>query len=128
MTMIVIDTHIFIWIFSCPTKLTAKAVKAMAEAEKLIIPSIVLWETAMLASRDRITLPRPWSAWLKQACKQPGFQIQPITPDIAVLSATMEMHRDPADRLVVATAKALGLPLITVDGAIRDAGLVSTIW
>ncbi len=126
--MIVIDTHIFIWFFSRPAMLSAKAVKAVAEAEKLIVPSIVLWEIAMLAERKRISIPQPWSDWLRRVCGQAGLHIQPITPDIAALSATLEMHRDPADRLVVATAKALDLPLISADRKIQDSGLVATIW
>jgi PIN domain nuclease of toxin-antitoxin system len=126
--MAVIDTHVFIWLFSRSAMLTSKAANAVAEAGKLIIPSIVLWETAMLASRDRITVPHPWPDWLKQACGQPRFQIQSITPEIAALSVTLEMHRDPADRLVVATAKALDRPLITADQKIQNSGLVPTIW
>ena len=126
--MVVIDTHILIWFFSRPAMLSSRAAKAVAEAEKLIIPSIVLWEIAMLAERNRISIPRPWMSWLKRVCGQAGFQIQPITPEIAFLSATLEMHRDPADRLVVATAKALDLPLISADRKIQDSGLVATIW
>ena len=82
----------------------------------------------MLASRGRITLPHHWKDWLKRTSEQPGFKIQPATPDIAALSAALEMRRDPVDRLVVASSVALDLPLITADRKIQTLDFVPAVW
>ena len=100
----------------------------MAEAGILVIPSICLWEISMLVHYGRMELPCPPLDWFNVVCGLARVRLQDITPLIAVLSGSAAMHGDPADRLVVATAKALERPLITADRKIRDLGLVSTIW
>jgi PIN domain nuclease of toxin-antitoxin system len=126
--MIVLDTQILVWMNLAPEKLTKKATEAMAEAGTLVIPSISLWEISMLVHYGRLELPCSPLDWLNAVLGLARVHLQDITPRIAVLSGSANMHGDPADRLVMATAKALECPLITADRKIHSLGLVSIIW
>jgi len=126
--MIVVDTQALVWMILAPKKLTRTASEAIASAETLVVPSICLWEISMLVHYGRLELPCPPLDWFNQICNLARISLQDITPSIAALSGSTAMHGDPADRLVVATAKVLERPLITADRKIRDLGLVPTIW
>lgn len=126
--MVVADTHVLVWMHLAPEKLSESAVKAVSKAETLLIASISLWEVSMLVSHGRLELPEPLTEWLNIICAQPKIKIQEITPAIASLSGSIDMHGDPADRLIAATAKTLGQPLITADHRIRSLPQLITIW
>ncbi len=126
--MIVLDTQVLVWMNLAPEKLTSKAVEMMAGAGTMLIPSISLWEISMLVHYGRLELPCPPLDWFDTVCGLPRVRLQEITPRIAVISGSTAMHGDPADRLVVATAKALDCPLITADRKIQKLGFVATIW
>lgn len=126
--MIVLDTQALVWMHLATEKLTVPAKKAIAKSDMLIIPSISMWEISMLVQYGRLELPCPILAWFDRIFGLPRIRLQEITPHIAVLSGSLAMHGDPADRLVVATAKTLKLPLITADRKIQNLSLVSTVW
>jgi PIN domain nuclease of toxin-antitoxin system len=113
--MLILDTHIFLWMNILPNKISKKILSAIADEDVLGIPAISLWEIAMLADKKRISLPRPTLPWLQQALTAPKMRLLPITPEIAALSATLSMHGDPADRMIAATAIVHACPLATVD-------------
>ena len=125
----VLDTHVLVWWVSRPDRLTKPIQTAIDRADgPLVVPDIVLWEVATLVSLGRLTLTMPVSEWLARATAKPLAQIQPITPAIAAEVAGLpdSFHRDPADRLIVSTARVLDLPLLTLDERIRASGLVRT--
>jgi len=126
--MIVIDTQVLVWMHLAPEKLSRPAEKAINVAETMVIPSISLWEISMLVHYGRMVLPCTPLEWFSNIYGLDTIHLQDITPQIAVISGSTKMHGDPADRLVVATAKAMDLPLVTADHKIRDLGLVTTIW
>lgn len=126
--MIVLDTQALVWMNLAPRKLTRKATEALAGAAVLFVPSICLWEISMLVHYGRLELPCAPLEWFNDICGLPGIRFQAITPQIAVLSGSIAMHGDPADRLVVATAQALNAPLITADRKIQALDSVATIW
>ena len=80
------------------------------------------WEVAKLDVLGRLPLPLPIHDWLKFALAEPGIKLLDITPEIAVESNHLPgtFHRDPADQLIVATARVHGCPLVTLDGKIRN--------
>ena len=82
----------------------------------------------MLVNHKRVELPYPLIDWLNAVCTQPKIRLQEITPEIAVLSGSFDMHGDPADRLIVATAQTLNLPLITADHRIRGLSDLVIVW
>jgi PIN domain nuclease of toxin-antitoxin system len=85
------------------------------------ISAISCWEVAKLVEYGRLTLPLPVLDWLDQALAYPGMRLLELTPRIAVESTQLPgtFHRDPADQLIVATARIYTCPLVTLDGRIR---------
>ncbi len=129
---VVLDTHVLVWWTSEPDRLTPRMREKLASCgpqAPVQVPDIVLWEVAMLVSLGRLRLARPLRDWLEAATAPPLVACVPINAaiaaEVAALPATF--HRDPADRLIVATARVLGLPLLTMDARIRDSGVVEVI-
>lgn len=94
------------------------------EVDGLGVSTISCWEVAKLVELGRLTLPLPVEVWLDWALAEPGIRLLPLTPQIAVESTRLAppFHRDPADQIIVATARFYNCPLVTVDGRIRCAG------
>jgi PIN domain nuclease of toxin-antitoxin system len=84
----------------------------------------------MLVQRGRLRLDRDPTTWVRQALAAPGVVLLPLSPEAVVAAALLELDTltDPADRLIAATAKERGAPLVTMDSRLRKAGLVRTIW
>ncbi len=120
---VLLDTHAWIWILSGEPKLSPKATDSIEKAmvnETLFLSDITLWEVSMLARKERITLGQPALIWIKNALKESNLQLIHLTPEIVVESTELpgDFHGDPADRLLVATARILDLILITRDNNI----------
>jgi PIN domain nuclease of toxin-antitoxin system len=99
-------------------ELSPSLAEALVDA-RLFISAISPWEVATLARKGRLTFPIPVSEWMKLATTQPGLQLLPLTPAISVESAQLDgFHGDPADRILVATARVEGLTLVTRDARI----------
>jgi PIN domain nuclease of toxin-antitoxin system len=126
-----LDTHVWIWWLSGGGNLSAaeyQALELSAATETPKLSAISLWEVQMLYSRGRISFNVPFEPWLLQATLADSIRILPIDTSVVLeLNRMPPMHGDPADRLVVATARAYDLPLATHDRRIRKSGLV-TIW
>lgn len=126
---VVLDTHVLVWWMSDPARLTPSTelrLRGVSPEAPALVPDICLWEIATLVSLGRLRLTLPVGEWLTRATSGPNVQIVAITPQIAAEVAALpdSFHRDPCDRLVVATARVLGLPLLTADSRIRCSGLV----
>jgi PIN domain nuclease of toxin-antitoxin system len=128
-----LDTHILLWWFDGSRRLTRdqKRVLARNDADHpFAVADISLWEIAVLVEVGRVRLALPLEEWLTRATAAPRVEIQPITPAIAgeVIALTSTKDWDPADRIIVASARVLGVPLVTSDARIIDSKLVPTIW
>ena len=121
--MIVLDTHIWVWwVHDAPELLPAyREAVEQHEAAGLGVSAIACWEVAKLVELGRLTLPVPVEVWLDWALAEPGIRLLPLTPQIAAESTRLPppFHRDPADQIIVATARVHACPLVTVDGRIR---------
>jgi len=97
-------------------------IEGAAAAGALRIAAISLWEIALLASQGRIVLGKSIGLWLEEALADPGPVIDALTPQVAIESYTLPevFHRDPADRLIVATARVASATLMTRDRRILD--------
>lgn len=126
--MIVVDTHAWLWWAAERHKLSRVALDALAGAESVAIASITLWEIAMLAEKKRLKLDRDILDWRQDTITNTRAAILPLTPAIAVLATSIAPLRDPADRLIAATALTQDAPLVTKDDRIRRSGVVTTIW
>jgi PIN domain nuclease of toxin-antitoxin system len=127
-TVIALDTHALLWWTLQPGKLGRRARSSIDETDRIGIPVIVFWEVALLARGKRVDLGRTVADWTRSVLALSRVEPLPLTPEIAVQSAELGMHADPADRFIVATARQHGCSLVSKDAAIRRAGLVSTIW
>lgn len=91
-----------------------------SEADAVLISAITLWEVAKLVQLGRLSLSVPLDSWVEQALAYPKVQVAPLSPAIAIGSSTLPQpfHKDPADEIIVATARVLNCPLLTYDGKI----------
>jgi PIN domain nuclease of toxin-antitoxin system len=124
--MILLDTCALIWIVNkdpiTPAAL-ALAERAFREGELYLSP-VSAWEIGMLASRGRLKLDCSAESYVTRAFTQPGVRLAALTPEIAVRSSSLpgDLHGDPVDRMLVATAIVMGLRLITRDRRILEYG------
>ncbi len=130
--MIVLDTHTWWWAISEPDHLSAKAKRVItsAQGEERCVADISLWEFAMMVQRGRILLSIEPEEWLNHAVNIVGTRVLPIIAPIALDSVSLpgSFHKDPADRLIVATARFYKAPVITKDEKILKYRHVKAIW
>ena len=127
--MIVLDTHVWVWWVQGDPRLARAAAERIEQEESggIAVSAISCWEIAKLVEHNRLALPLGVEEWLSTALSYPGIQLAPITPRIAVESTQLpgEFHADPADQLIVATARVLNCTLFTADTKIRRYSHVS---
>jgi PIN domain nuclease of toxin-antitoxin system len=127
--VILLDTHIFLWMCLEPEKLPQPITNAIAAEQTLGVAAISLWETAMLVQRGRVSVPEPsLREWLRRVLFSPKLRLLPLTPEIASRSGTLDMHGDPADRLIAATALEYGCRLATADSRLMGLGWLDTAF
>ena len=129
--MILLDTHILIWLKVEPEKLSTGATEAILAARQndgLGISAITLWEVAWLATHGRLDFVGTVDAFVERISSRVAIRL--ITPKIAVLANQFPptYSSDPSDRLIGATALAEGIALVTKDRTIRDCKQIKTIW
>jgi PIN domain nuclease of toxin-antitoxin system len=124
----VLDTHVWIWMLDgAESELSAATIASIEEAggrADLVVPAISVWELAMLEAKGRIVLSRSIDEWVRAALTAPGLRLADLTPEIALESTRLPgaPHGDPADRMIVATARVLGGTLVTCDDRILAYG------
>lgn len=132
--MIVLDTHALIWWASGATEqLSVAAQDAIARelaGGQIAVSSISAWEVSMLIAKGRLALSMDVAEWLACVSQIESVSFVPVDNTIAVKSTELpgEFHKDPADRMIVATARKLAAPLVTADEKIRAYPHVRTIW
>lgn len=127
-----LDTHVLLWWLARDARLSRPQAEVLERADPeapLLVADISLWEIATLGSLGRLEFQLPLRDWLEQAVAPPLVQLVSITPAIAAEVASLpdSFHRDPADRILVASARVLGATLLTRDRRIIDADLVPTL-
>jgi len=130
--VILLDTHVLIWAVDDSKCLSRRAVSEIRRARRggggLAVSAISLWELASLFARGRIQAYGTIEASVRLLIED--VTVRPITSEIAALAAQFpaDFPRDPADRLISATARAEGLTLITHDENLRRSPLLNTVW
>lgn len=129
--MIVLDTHTLIWWLKDKTKLSVQAKRQIDLAKKnngIYISSISIWEIALLVQKGKVDLGMDVKLWIEKLRKS-SLHFVPVDNEIALTSVYLpgNFHKDPADRIIVATARCLGAKLITVDAKIRAYKHVQTV-
>jgi PIN domain nuclease of toxin-antitoxin system len=119
--LLLLDTHCWLWAqLGIVQRLSRTALAAIRNAESegnLRVSVISIWELAMLEKRGRVALPMSIRTWVDQALSKTGIAVEPLTPEVAIESVHLpgELHGDPADRMLVATARVTGATLLTKD-------------
>jgi len=127
-SLVVVDTHALVWWSLEPKLLSKRASTAFTRSPRIGVPTIVFWEVALLVRKRRLDLGRPVMDWVERICSIRRVEPLPLTPAIAVHADGLEMHPDPADRFIVATALACNAKLVTKDRLIRQVRSVATVW
>ena len=122
---LLLDTHCWLWIQSGGDEFSRSVVAEIEDAGQrgiLLISAMSVWELSMLATKGRVILRMPLLEWVREALKTPGLSLVPLSPEIAVESTQLpgRFHGDPADRIIVASARYTGATLLT-----RDRGILS---
>lgn len=123
---LILDTHVWIWAAEgLIENLDPKAVTIIeraAKAASLAVSAISVWELAILVKRGRLTLATAVGSWIETSLRPPGVRIIPVGAALALDSVQLpdfDHHKDPADRLIIATARRHGT-LLTCDGPLLD--------
>jgi PIN domain nuclease of toxin-antitoxin system len=129
-TPVLLDTHVWIWwSIGASQSLSAMAQKALVSASKKWVSAISCWELAKLVEKNRLGLAIHPLTWIKRSLQEGNIRLADLTPEIAVESTRLSgFHADPADQIIVATARILELPLITSDKRILSYPDVETLW
>jgi PIN domain nuclease of toxin-antitoxin system len=128
----VTDTHALVFHAAGGGRLGPKAAALFSRCERreaiLYVPATVLWECALLARVARINLRRTVREFFDDLFSNPAYQPLDLTPEDVFLADELRFTRDPFDALIVASARRVGLPLVTRDGDIRKSGTIAVIW
>lgn len=133
--MIVLDTHVLLWwVSGAVDKLSKPASSALENASgkeaSIFVSAISTWEIAVLIQKGRLVLSMDVEEWLSHVASLPEVRFLPVDRHTAVQSVRLPgaFHSDPADRIIVATARRLNLPLVTADEHIRNYPHLKSIW
>ncbi len=130
--MFLLDTHILVfWIERAGrlSKAELRAIRSASTERPLLISDVSLWEIGMLVERKRLKLTMPLRAWLDRATAPPLVECSRISSSVVdeIARLPMTLPWDPADRVLVATARVRGAKFLTHDDRIRDSGLVTCV-
>lgn len=131
--MILLDTHALVWWVSGSKPLSARAKREIRSAQSegpLNASAISLLEIATAVRRGRLALGSPLDRWCEDLARLPELRIQPVTAEIARVAGSFDASApgDPADRIIAATALALGARLVTADVRLRRVPQLQTVW
>ncbi len=131
--MIVLDTHVWVWWLSNPDNIPSKARKLIADAASdraVYVSSISAWEVALLVKKDRLRFTMDAQDWIAKSEALPFLHFVPVDTAIALRSVRLvdPFQKDPADRIIVATAVIMGAPLVSSDRRILRYPHVKGVW
>lgn len=129
--MILLDTHVLYWMATDSKRLSRRAVAAIRRARQntgVAVATITMWELAWLAQNGRIVVTGGVEVFIRETVAR--VILRAVTPEIAALAASFPQAfpRDPADRLIAATAMVEGCRLVTADERIQRSKVVETVW
>lgn len=127
---VLLDTHVWIWLSAEKDQAISKTARmAIHSASEKFISAISCWELAKLVEKNRIAFSIPVWQWIRQSMLEKEIRVAGLTPEIAVESTQLpDFHGDPADQIIAATARILGMPLVTSDKRIRRYPGVTCLW
>jgi PIN domain nuclease of toxin-antitoxin system len=127
---VLLDTHVWIWHSIQDQKsISMRASRALQKANLKYISAISCWELAKLVEKGRIAFSIPTLTWIKRSLQELDIRIVELTAEIAVESTLLKgVPTDPADQIIAATSRVMGMPLLTSDRRLRQLQGVETLW
>ncbi len=124
---LLLDTHILVWLLEEDNRLHPESISEIdlsSDAGELFVSAVSFWELGLLEAAGRVQLNVPFADWLQRAKARTGMVVSPLSENIAYDGTRLpgDFHRDPADRFIVATARALDATLVTRDRRILRYG------
>jgi len=128
--MLLLDTHVLVWLASDQSRFTAAGKACVRQAAgRLFVSSISSLEIALLVKRGRLELPVQPQAFVEQSLRHHGIEEIPVDTAIAIASAALpDLHNDPFDRIIVATALVRGLDVLSKDTILPGYPGLTVIW
>lgn len=131
--MILLDTHAWVWWLTEPKKLSKVAQRAISQTQRdsdIGISTMSCWEVAMLVAKNRLAFTIDVEQWIEEALALPTVRFLDLSVKIAVRSSRLpgELHGDPVDRILAATAIEHACPLVTKDERLRSYQHIKAIW
>lgn len=123
---LLLDTHIWLWGLREPNRLVPRTLSELRDTTNEIwLSPISIWEALLLHTKGKIHLSVNLDEWLAESTA--GLREAPLTHEIALVAHKLNLHEDPADRFLAATAKVLGLTLVTADERLLESGHIRTL-
>ena len=127
MSALLLDTHVLIWLLQDDPKMAEPifaAIQAAADEDRLLVSAITPWEIGLMISKKKLNLGMDVQGWIDLALGLQGLRLAPLSPRIALDSTRLpfDIHPDPADRILAATARPLGATLVTADRLLLQYG------
>lgn len=131
--MFVTDTHTIVWASTNKfSQLSPKVLSVFEKADRgevlVYIPSVVMWEVAILQNLGKINLNQRFDYWANKLLRKQGFEVIPLETSIIANSVGYNFNNDLFDKVIVASALEFDLPLMTKDNAIIESNLVEIYW
>jgi len=128
-----LDTHTWIWWHMNPVKLSDRVterISLVGEEDEILLSAISPWEFCKLLEKQRLGISCDPEDWMNRALDMPRFRLVPLTPKLSYRSTTLPVtfHNDPADQIIVATAREENATLLTNDSRILEYPHVRTLW
>jgi PIN domain nuclease of toxin-antitoxin system len=129
----ILDTHVWIWWNMNPEKLSSavrKLIEMTSKYEELLLSAISPWEFSKLLEKRRLAISIDPEDWIRLALEMPKLRLLPLSPVLAYRSTILPppFHDDPADQIIVASAREEGATILTSDDRIRSYKHVKTLW
>jgi PIN domain nuclease of toxin-antitoxin system len=123
---VLLDTHIWLWNFQDQRRLGRRVLRVLQDREnELWLSPMSMWEALTLNYKGRIRINEDLATWMARATA--GTREAPLTHEIALVARQLQMHQDPADRILAATAKVLDLTLVTADARLLGLETIRTM-
>jgi PIN domain nuclease of toxin-antitoxin system len=128
-----LDTHTWIWMHTCPDELSptaARIIERSGAADQFLLSAISLWEVCKLVEKGRIRLFGDLESWVESALNVPRLRVVPLDFKVFHRATTLPQpfHSDPADQMIVATARLRDATIITKDKLLHDYPHVKSVW
>lgn len=128
-----LDTHVWIWWAMNPSKLSGRVTEILSEAggaSELLLSAISPWEFSKLVEKRRLIISCNTEEWISKALDMPGLRLVPLSPVIACRSTTLPQpfNGDPADQIIVATAREENATVLTRDRTVQEYSHVRSLW